>query len=86
MRQNELKEFLDSKVEQYNHPRFIESDPIQVPHQFTMKEDIEIVLEQVALFVSKIKNWSHCDSFCTDLKIVRKHKERVWKFIKSYWQ
>ena len=40
--QKELKEFLDSKVEQYNHPRFIESDPIQIPHQFSKKEDIEI--------------------------------------------
>lgn len=40
--QKELKEFLDTKVEQYNHPRFIESDPIQIPHQFTKKEDIEI--------------------------------------------
>lgn len=38
----ELKEFLDTKVEQYNHPRFIESDPIQVPHLFSKKEDIEI--------------------------------------------
>lgn len=40
--QKELKEFLDSKVEQYNHPRFIESDPIQIPHRFSRKEDIEI--------------------------------------------
>jgi len=39
---NELKEFLDTKVEQYNNPKFIESDPIQVPHQFKLKEDIEI--------------------------------------------
>ena len=38
----ELKEFLDAKVEQYNHPKFIESDPIQIPHQFSKKEDIEI--------------------------------------------
>ena len=37
-----LKEFLDTKVAQYNHPRFIESDPIQIPHQFSKKEDIEI--------------------------------------------
>jgi uncharacterized protein (TIGR02757 family) len=37
-----LKEFLDTKVEQYNHPKFIESDPIQIPHQFSKKEDIEI--------------------------------------------
>nr|WP_262910993.1 TIGR02757 family protein [Flaviramulus multivorans] len=39
---SELKDFLDSKVEQYNNPKFIESDPIQIPHQFSIKEDIEI--------------------------------------------
>ena len=38
----ELKEFLDTKVDQYNQLRFIETDPIQVPHRFTKKEDIEI--------------------------------------------
>ena len=38
----ELKEFLDEKVALYNNPRFIDSDPILIPHQFTIKEDIEI--------------------------------------------
>jgi uncharacterized protein (TIGR02757 family) len=38
----ELKEFLDEKVELYNRPAFIESDPISIPHQYTVKEDIEI--------------------------------------------
>ncbi len=38
----DLKDFLDEKSDQYNHPRFIESDPIQIPHRFTIKEDIEI--------------------------------------------
>ena len=42
MNKTELKEFLDAKVEQYNTPKFIKSDPIQIPHQFTLKEDIEI--------------------------------------------
>ena len=42
MTETELKEFLDEKVIQYNNPKFIESDPIQIPHQFTLKEDIEI--------------------------------------------
>ena len=36
------KEFLDEKVILYNNPKFIESDPIQIPHSFTLKEDIEI--------------------------------------------
>lgn len=42
MNKSELKEFLDAKVAQYNHPKFLESDPIQIPHQFSTKEDIEI--------------------------------------------
>lgn len=42
MTQNELKEFLDEKVVLYNHPNFIESDPIQIPHRYQLKEDIEI--------------------------------------------
>ncbi|MCG2462003.1 TIGR02757 family protein [Flavobacteriaceae bacterium F89] len=42
MQQNDLKEFLDAKVIQYNHPRFLESDPIQIPHRFNKKGDIEI--------------------------------------------
>lgn len=42
MNKKELKEFLDLKVNQYNNRKFIESDPIQIPHQFNKKEDIEI--------------------------------------------
>lgn len=39
---NSLFEFLENKYLQYNHPSFIESDPISIPHRFTRKEDIEI--------------------------------------------
>jgi uncharacterized protein (TIGR02757 family) len=42
MNTKELKEFLEEKVELYNHPNFIDSDPIQIPHLYTLKEDIEI--------------------------------------------
>ena len=35
-------DLLDSKVNLYNKPSFIESDPISIPHQYTLKEDIEI--------------------------------------------
>ena len=38
----ELKDFLDQKVQLYNCPDFIESDPIKIPHSFSTKEDIEI--------------------------------------------
>ncbi len=39
---HEIKSFLDEKVVQYNQISFIEPDPISIPHQFTLKEDIEI--------------------------------------------
>jgi len=42
MNKIELKVFLDEKVVLYNNPKFIESDPIQIPHRFSKKEDIEI--------------------------------------------
>ena len=38
----ELKDFLDEKSFKYNQINFIDSDPIQVPHQFKIKQDIEI--------------------------------------------
>lgn len=38
----ELEDFLNQKVEQYNRPNFIDNDPIVIPHQYTKKQDIEI--------------------------------------------
>lgn len=38
----EIKNFLEEKVFQYNRPEFLETDPIQIPHLFSQKEDIEI--------------------------------------------
>lgn len=38
----ELKSFLNEKADQYNSPDFIQDDPIQIPHRFTLKQDIEI--------------------------------------------
>ena len=42
MNPSDLKDFLDEKVLQYNTLDFIESDPVQIPHLFTQKEDVEI--------------------------------------------
>ncbi|MBP1164978.1 uncharacterized protein (TIGR02757 family) [Chryseobacterium sp. PvR013] len=38
----ELRDFLNEKADQYNAPDFIENDPIQIPHRFSLKQDIEI--------------------------------------------
>ena len=39
----ELKDFLDFKADFYEKTAFIQDDPIQIPHQFVKKEDIEII-------------------------------------------
>ncbi len=42
MNDDELKRTLDRAVVRYNCLEFIANDPIQIPHRFTRKEDIEI--------------------------------------------
>lgn len=54
MNKKVLKEFLDEKVVLYNNPNFIETDPIQIPHLFSKKEDIEI-----AGFLTAIISWGN---------------------------
>ena len=39
---DDLKIFLDKKVDEYNQPFFIKNDPISIPHSFSKKQDIEI--------------------------------------------
>jgi uncharacterized protein (TIGR02757 family) len=48
----ELKEFLDIKVAEYNTTAFIANDPICIPHQYSLKQDIEI-----AAFFAAILAW-----------------------------
>jgi uncharacterized protein (TIGR02757 family) len=45
-----LRDFLNKKVDQYNQPSFIKDDPISVPHLFSKKQDIEIAGFFAALF------------------------------------
>ena len=47
---DDLKSFLDSRVEQYNVPEFVADDPVQFPRRFSDKRDIEIA----ALLISSI--------------------------------
>ena len=42
MKKKDLKAFLDAKTLQYQGPEFLSSDPIQIPHRFHGKSDIEI--------------------------------------------
>ena len=50
----QLKDFLDKKVKEYNHPSFVRHDPICLPHRFTRQQDIEI-----AAFFASIFAWGN---------------------------
>ncbi len=54
MNNNELKLFLNKKVDQYNQPFFIAADPISIPHKFIQQQDIEI-----AGFFAAILAWGN---------------------------
>ena len=54
MNPKELKSFLDYKAQLYESSAFISHDPIQIPHQFSKKEDIEI-----AAFLSATIAWGN---------------------------
>lgn len=51
---NNLTDFFNKKVAQYNQPSFIKDDPICVPHRFTKQQDVEI-----AAFFASIFAWGN---------------------------
>ncbi|MFY0607146.1 MAG: TIGR02757 family protein [Cyclobacteriaceae bacterium] len=52
MKSQDLKAYLDEKVDQYNRPNFIDHDPISIPHRFSKLQDIEI-----AGFLAAVLAW-----------------------------
>ncbi|MFD2550817.1 TIGR02757 family protein [Bizionia sediminis] len=58
---SELKAFLDAKVNYYNTPEFLDTDPIKIPHTFSKKEDIEI-----AAFLTATISWGNRKSIITN--------------------
>jgi uncharacterized protein (TIGR02757 family) len=78
----ELKEFLDYKAEQYEKPVFLESDPIQIPHRFSRKEDIEI-----SGFLMATIAWGNRVSILkSGEKLLEIMEHSPYDFIKNYKQ
>lgn len=61
---SDIRTFLDKKVVEYNRPSFIIDDPISIPHQYTLLQDIEI-----AGFFTAIFSWGNRTT------IIRKTRE-----------
>lgn len=61
MKFEELKDFLDEKADFYNNLSFIENDPLQIPHRFSLKQDREI-----AGFLTATISWGNRKSIIAD--------------------
>ena len=76
----ELKEFLDLKAQYYQSQEFIEADPIQIPHRFSKKEDIEI-----AGFLAATIAWGNRTSIIKNAtKIISLMDESPFDFIMNH--
>ena len=76
----QLKEFLDEKAALYESPKFIGTDPIQIPHQFSQKEDIEIIGFLVATIA-----WGNRKSIITNgNKLVKLLEENPYDFVMNH--
>ncbi|WP_028375795.1 TIGR02757 family protein [Leeuwenhoekiella sp. MAR_2009_132] len=80
LKKSELKEFLDEKAALYESPKFIGTDPIQIPHQFTKKEDIEIIGFLVATIA-----WGNRKSIINNgNKLIELQGNAPYDFIKNH--
>ena len=59
----ELQDFLNAKYLEYNTQNFIYDDPIQIPHLFSKKEDVEI-----SGFLTSIISWGRRSSIIKSAK------------------
>lgn len=86
MNKTHLKQLLNKKVDFYNQPSFIVTDPISVPHLFTKKQDIEIAGFFAAIFawgnrttiINKAKELMHLMDMAP-YEFVRSHDEKDLK-------
>lgn len=80
MNKSELKLFLDEKANQYETADFIPHDPIQIPHMFERKEDIEI-----SAFLTATIAWGNRKSIITNAtKMMEMMGNAPYDFITNY--
>lgn len=79
---DELKSFLDEKVDQYNSFSFIVSDPISIPHQFSQKKDIEI-----SAFLAATIAWGKREMIIKNSnQIIKAMDNNPFEFVVNYKQ
>tara|TARA_B100001146_G_scaffold225118_1_gene246601 strand:+ start:18877 stop:19641 length:765 start_codon:yes stop_codon:yes gene_type:complete len=80
LKTSDLKAFLEEKVVRYNHPKFIATDPIQIPHRFQQKEAVEI-----AGFLTATIAWGNRKSIITNAeKMMQRMGNDPYDFVMQY--
>ncbi|MDO1514636.1 TIGR02757 family protein [Maribacter confluentis] len=80
MNKADLKVFMDEKVIAYNNKLFLDTDPIQIPHMFTIKEDIEI-----SAFLTATIAWGNRKSIINNShKLMELMGQSPYDFISNY--
>lgn len=75
----DLKKFLDQKANEFNVPDFIESDPVSVPHMFSLKQDIEI-----AGFLTAILSWGQRPVIIANsLRLIQMMDNEPYRFLQN---
>ena len=87
-----LRNYAKELLKKYDFKQLMESIPNNYYEEIMLqgmligqaKLDFNEIIKYVEDFIPKIDNWAVCDTFCTGLKITKKHKEEMWDFIQKY--
>jgi len=75
-----LKEFLEEKYILYSNPKFIVDDPVQIPHRYSKKEDIEI-----ASLLAATLAWGNRKMIIFNLdRLLAKFGESPYEFVVNF--
>ena len=69
---------------QENNLQYFEEIMLQRMIIGLVKDDDKVIKKYIKNFITKIDNWSVCDSFCCGLKFVKGREENFLEFIKPY--
>ena len=84
MNQSDLKDFLNLKVEQYNNKKFIETDPIQIPHQILKIGATQNDLEIISFLVATI-SWGNRKSIINNSnRLLSLMRHSPYEFVMNY--
>lgn len=69
---------------QENNLQYFEEIMLQGMIIGLVQDDDKVIKKYIKNFITKIDNWSVCDSFCCGLKFVKGREENFLEFIKPY--